>query len=91
MANYGMTLQNETDPDALRPEEFYKTAYKCKGFSYVVFASQNIVNSIQRIAVPKRNFLMDATFKECPFGMYNQLLVIYVEHLFEVIIFYVTF
>lgn len=84
MANYGMTLQDETDADALPSSEFYKTAYKNKGFSYVVFASQNIINSIADVSVKKRKFLMDATFKVCPYGIYNQLLVVYVEHLNEV-------
>lgn len=87
MFNYGMSLQNETDADALPSTQFYKTAYKCKGFSYVVFASQNVVNSIEKIHVNKRKFLMDATFKVCPYGIYKQLLVIYVEHLNEVNVF----
>lgn len=82
--NYGMSLQNETDADALPSSEFYKTTYKCKGFSYVVFASQNIVDSIAELSVEKRKFLMDATFKVCPYGIHNQLLVVHVEHLNEV-------
>lgn len=90
MANYGMSLQNETDADALPSLEFYKTAYKCKGFSYVVFASQNMVNSIKQIRTNKRKFLMDATFKVCPYGSYSQLLVIHIEHLSEVSIFCVV-
>lgn len=91
MANYGKTLQNQTDADALPSTEFFKTAFKCKGFSYVVFASQNIVDSLERIEAKKRNFLMDATFKVCPYGIYNQLLVIHVEHLSEVNIFTILF
>lgn len=89
MDNFGTTLQNGSDDDKLNSTEFYKTAYEFKGttkssFSYVVFASQNIVNSIkERIAPQKRRFLMDATFKVCPYGIYNQLLVIYIEYLGE--------
>lgn len=88
MKNYGMSLQNETDDDALPSLDFYKRAYKCKGFSYVVFASQNIVNSIKQLPQNKQKFLMDATFKVCPYGIYNQLLVIHIEHLGEVSIFH---
>lgn len=90
-ANYGMSLQNQTDEDALPSAEFFKTAYKSKGFSYVVFASQNIINSMEQIQPKKRKFLLDATFKVCPYGIYNQLLVIHVEHLSEVSIFTICF
>lgn len=91
MANYGKTLQNQTDEDALPSTKFFKKAYQCKRFSYVVFASQNIIDSMERIEPKKRKFLLDATFKVCPYGIYNQLLVIHVEHLSEVSIFRIFF
>lgn len=82
-ANYGMTLHDGTDEDKLQSTEFFKTAYECKAFSYCVFASENILNAVKKMPVHKRRFMMDATFKIVPFGMYNQFLVIYIEHLGE--------
>lgn len=32
-----------------------------------------------------RHFLIDATFKVCPFGDFKQLLIIYIEHMQKVI------
>lgn len=84
MNSFGITLQDENDADALPSTMFFKYAHESRSFSYVIFASDNIINSIQKkIPVSRRKFLMDATFKVCPFGMYNQLLVVYIEHLEE--------
>lgn len=82
--NYGMTLQNGEDVDKLESKPFFKYAHNGKSFSYVVFSSDNIIESIPRIPVQRRKFLLDATFKVCPFGPYNQLLIIHIEHLNEV-------
>lgn len=82
--SFGMTLQDEKDQDALPSTMFFKHAYECKSFSYVIFASDNIINRIKQIPIERRRFMMDATFKVCPFGVYNQLLVVYIEHLEEV-------
>lgn len=84
MESYGMTLKNGEDENSLPPTAFYKTAYECKAFSYVVFSFDNIVNAIERIPKNRRKFFMDATFKVCPYGIYNQLLVIYMKYLGEV-------
>lgn len=83
--NYGTTLQNDENCDNLEPKPFFRYAHNAKSFSYVVFASENIIDGIvKHIDVDRRKFLLDATFKVCPFGPYNQLLVIYIEHMGEV-------
>lgn len=63
---------------------FFKTAYECKSFPYVISSSDNIIKGIKtNIPVERRKFLMDATFTVCPLGPYNQLLIVYIEHLEE--------
>lgn len=84
--SYGMTQQNGENVDGLSSKPFFKKAFECKDFAYCIFVSDNIVDGIKKIPVARRNFLMDATFKVCPFGQFNQLLIIYVEHLEEVIL-----
>lgn len=85
MRKYGTTLQNGEDQDQLTSKSFFKHAHNAKSFSYVVFGSDNIIQSIKtRIPVENRKFLLDATFKVCPYGPFNQLLIIHIEHLNEV-------
>lgn len=80
-----MTLQNKENIDGLEPKPFYETAFECKDFAYCIFASDNIIDGIQKhIPIEKRKYLMDATFKICPFGVFNQFLIVYIEHLEEV-------
>lgn len=63
-------------------KRFYKTAFSNEQFAYCIFASDEIIEMFQeRIPVERRDFLMDATFKICPFGVFNQLLVIYISYL----------
>lgn len=85
MKQYGMTLQNGTNVDGLSSKSFFKHAYSSKDFQYCVFASDNIIDGIKKnIQVERRNFLLDATFKVCPYGAFNQFLIIHIEHLEEV-------
>lgn len=64
---------------------FFKTAYHCAQFSYCVFASESIISTINAsIPVENRRYLMDATFKIVPDGIFKQILIIYVEHLEKV-------
>lgn len=76
MEKFGLTNSNRT---------FYKDAVTVSGvhgFQYVVFASDEIIAQFQSaIPVNKRAFFMDATFKVCPFGVFNQLLIIYVSYM----------
>lgn len=68
------------------PRTFYKGAYDGDAFTYCVFASDTIIEAIETYIrdIKHRRYLMDATFKVCPSGVYNQLLIIYVEFLGEV-------
>lgn len=83
-----MTLQNGDDKDKLPPKSFFKHAHNAKSFSYVIFGSENVMDTIkQRIPVERIKILLDATFKVCPYGPFNQLLIIHIEHLNEVCVF----
>lgn len=63
-------------------QRFYKTAFACDQFEYCIFASDDVIGNIRdRIPSDRRNYLMDATFKICPYGTFNQLLIIYVSYL----------
>lgn len=63
MSKYRLTSSNQ---------EFYKVAYECNEFEYVIFASDNVITQIkQRIPVEMRNFAMDATFQICPYGVFK--------------------
>lgn len=83
MDKFGKTLSGNA---------FYKTAYSCTDFSYCVFASDDIIEMIKdRIPIENRQFLMDATFKICPFGLFKQILIIYVSYLETVAILMINF
>lgn len=84
-----MTQQDESDSNSLSSKPFFKYAHESKDFSYCIFASDNIIDGIkERIPIERRRYLLDATFKICPYGKFNQFLIIYVEHLEEVIAIY---
>lgn len=60
---------------------FYKTSFECEQFGYILFASDHVIDNIKtHIAEENREFLMDATFKICPFGTFYQLLIIYIGY-----------
>lgn len=64
-----MTLQNAEDVGKLKSKEFFKYAYSSKDFQYAVFASDNIIDGIKKhIPKDRRRYLIDATFKVCPYG-----------------------
>lgn len=82
MARFGRSIvgANEIATD------FFRGVHISDEFSYAVFASQRIIESIEKnITVLQRKYLMDATFKICPYGQFNQFLVIYIEHIETVI------
>lgn len=73
MQNYGVTTNGE---------RFFKAAFTCDEFEYCIFASDAVIAGIQdRIPVERRSYLMDATFKICPYGTFNQILIIYACYL----------
>lgn len=82
MERFGRTYvsPNETQTD------FFRGIHVSAEFSYAVFASQGIIDLInQNIAVQRRKYSMDATFKICPLGEFRQFLVIYIEYIESVI------
>lgn len=72
---YGMTVNPRGS------KLFYKNVFSSEQFSYCVFASDVIIDGIKTIPVERRHYLMDATFKVCPFGEFKQLLIIYIGYL----------
>lgn len=73
MQKYGTTVSGK---------RFFKRGYSCEQFSYCVFASDEIIEEYEAaIPVERRQFLMDATFKICPFGKINQIFIIYIAYL----------
>lgn len=76
MAKFGITS---------RKKPFFRTAYACALFEYCIFASDDIVKRILAdIPKDRRNYLMDATFKICPHGVFKQLLIIHICYLEKV-------
>ena len=76
MKMFGYTLNDN-------PTIFYKGIFRDleNNYAFCVFGSDTIINLINtHIPLGQRNFLMDATFKVCPYGIFNQLLIIYVEY-----------
>lgn len=75
---FGVSLMAENEIAT----DFFRGVHVGDDFSYAVFASQRIIDLIEKnIVVARRKYLMDATFKICPFGEFNQLLVIYIEYI----------
>lgn len=61
---------------------FYRMVYNSTAFSYCIFASESVIRNINsNIAIERRNYLMDATFKVVPFGEFKQLLIIHIEYM----------
>jgi hypothetical protein len=74
MMNFGKTKHED-------PRDFFKTVFDTPQFSYCIFASNAVIDLMEKtIPVSERSFLMDATFKICPLGQFNQLLIIAVEY-----------
>lgn len=79
MRNFGFTLHED-------PNIFYKVTFISKDFAYCIFGSDIIMNLIEtHISPSRRHYLMDATFKICPVGDFNQLLIVYVEYMDKVL------
>lgn len=74
MTTIGSSIQDENIP-------FYDGSYECDDFGYCVFSSKGIIGLIgTHIDQNEREFLLDATFKICPFGNFYQLLIIYCKY-----------
>lgn len=51
-----------------------------KDFSYTIFKSEGVCESIKTLPNAQKKYMLDGTFKSCPQGSYNQLLIIYIEY-----------
>lgn len=79
MALYGQSIGHSNR------KPFFKHAYVSNEFSYCLFSSENIIQQIRiNIEPEKREFLMDSTFKICPFGEFKQLLIIHIAYMDKV-------
>lgn len=87
MENFGFTIRQQN------PTRFYKTLVIQNNYKFCVFASDEIIELIKsNIAEDQRDYMMDATFKVCPYGDFNQLLIIYIAYCGEVsAIYYIVF
>lgn len=57
---------------------FFDLATDTGDFSYCVFSSKKQIELLnEHVVDDKLHILMDATFKTCPLGPFNQLLIIY--------------
>lgn len=84
MEVFGMSMEDE-------PKQFYRVAVEESSYSYCIFSSQSMIDLIKNhIAIERRRFLMDATFKIVPKSSFYQLLIIYVEYVEKVSIFMVV-
>ncbi|XP_033250714.1 uncharacterized protein LOC117189746 isoform X2 [Drosophila miranda] len=75
MNRFGITKGNTAN-------QFYKKVYASSSFAYCIFSSDKVITLMQaNIPEHNRHYLIDATFKVCPFGDFKQLLIIYIKYL----------
>lgn len=75
METFGSSKHQEARP-------FFITAREEERFSYCIFASKKSIELMEaNIQEKDRCFLVDATFKVVPNGIFNQLLIIFVEYI----------
>lgn len=73
LQHFGYTLGDDDTKDI-----FFDTAIDTGTFSYAVFSSKKQINSLNEYVPDKKmHILMDATFRTCPKGPFNQLLILY--------------
>lgn len=80
--NYGLTLRDDANVRTM----FFNHAYENDDFAYCVFASLDIVTAIKTNIqnVKDRQFFIDGTFKVCPIGIFNQLLIVHINFMGQV-------
>lgn len=73
--NYGITKRSNGETS-----EFYDASYECADFAYCIFSSKDVIKAIAENTEPnQRKLFADATFKICPMGPFNQVLIIFGE------------
>lgn len=76
MQKYGMTYRK----NAKNETQFFKYAFECNEYSFCVFASDDVINSIlSNFDVSIRKIYADVTFKICPIGIFTQALIVFGE------------
>lgn len=70
-----------TDEKASPDVEFFRGFYEVDGFSYCVFASADIVKEIEENTktMERKTLYVDGTFKICPKGILNQVLIMFAD------------
>lgn len=64
---------------------FFDGVVETNRYSFCIFSSKYICRLIdEHIPNDRRHYLMDATFKVCPVGPFNQLLIIYISYIEKV-------
>lgn len=72
MAKYGNNLRDT--------EKFYIGGEATESHDFCLFASLNSIKLVEEnIAPPQRTYLMDATFKIRPHGLFRQVLIIHIQ------------
>lgn len=80
--HYGTTLRESDE----KKTEFFKHAFQCDEYAFCIYASDDIIHAINKeILVKKRQYFMDETFKVCPMGIFEQLLIIHVNFLGQIL------
>lgn len=70
---YGHALHSAKQP-------FFNGAVQYEKHSICVFSSKYTIDLIEKNIPPtERHILMDGTFKVCPYGPFNQLLILYIR------------
>lgn len=71
--NYGLTIRTKGSERTM----FYKHAFECDEYAYCLFASDDIVNALEKNVEPsRREHIFDATFGVCPPGVFTQFLIL---------------
>lgn len=80
MEEFGIAIGKTVDDGV-----FYDTTYQGDSFAYCVFSSKrSIALMLDKIPVPDRHIYVDATFKVVPNAVFQQLLIVFVEHFKQV-------
>lgn len=81
--NYGMTKRHEPtngEQAKTEPTVFFRTASESDDISYCIFAAEDVISIIQEKTNPsERTLFADGTFKICPVGQFNQVLVVFCD------------
>lgn len=80
--NYGTTLRQNKDEKS----DFFRHAFQSNEYAFCIYASNDIINAINQEILPEnRQYFMDGTFKVCPMGIFQQLLIVHVNFLGQIV------